>query len=408
MGRGHLSGLAGRPLTVDSLCCLALLGLAVLLSSQVWSSPIRWTPDGLAFQAKLLQDRGVPRPAAISQAFLLAPNVTPLNGRAALTTEAKLAYNMRWYRRRILVPAIGARVWPVFGLRSLLTVSLAAYVLLAMALYIFLRLRFAPPYAAGATALTLLFPPLRRWSFDPLSDSAGLLWVVFALTAAVLTVRSSRWWLIPWVGVLAAGSLTRESIVVPVVAAGILAARRAPRAFPLLVSGLLAIAPAMILLRFPFERAFAEAAARQFHDRVDMTSLGLLKHWATLAGRLPLWEFVNEPIWTSVLVGALAMIALSSDRSVPARVARSSAVAGAVYLLSFPFFTGLRLEFVLIPAASYGLALLAEDAVLAVRKTRSACPTPSLGFGVTPEHAAARRERADRSPPSRSLTDSTS
>jgi len=369
--------LSSRPLALDAACCLALLGLAVALSSRVWSSPIRWTPDGLAYQAKMLEYAGLPARTAEAQAFALRLRVTAANGGETLTSRANFAKDMRWFRRRIVVSAVAARLRPILGQRSVLAVSLASYVLLGVALYVFLRFRFAPLYAAGSAALALLFPPLQRWSFDPLSDSAGLLCVVLALTAAMLTIRRGRRWLPLWIAVVAIGSITRESIVVPVLTAGLLAARRTPRTMALFLTGVAAMAPAMLFLRFPLRLSFAEVAAHQLHQRVDTSTLGLMKDWALLAARQPLWDFATEPFWTSLLLIALAMVVLTRERSTCSRMIRSAALAGWLYLASFPFITGLRLEFVLLPAATFGLALLAEDVSATVRMWNSPHPTPA-------------------------------
>jgi hypothetical protein len=369
VGRLHVSVARGSTRrSVDAVFCLALIGLAVLLSSRAWTSPIGWTPDGLAYQAKALEYAGLPTEEAEHQAFALRSQVTGANGKATLTSEEKFASNMVWFHRRVLVPEIAARLQPVLGLRSLLAISIAAYVLLGVSLYAFLRLRFAAPYAAGAAALALLFPPLQRWSFDPLSDSSGLLCVVVALTAATLTLTRDRRWLALWISAIAIGSVTRESIVVPILAVGLLAARRTPRARSLLLSGLAAVGPAMLLLRYPERRSFALAAAHQMHTRIDLTTLGILKNWVLLVIWQPLGDLFADPVWTYALGLALAVVALSPRRTIFARLARSSAVAGWLYLASFPFLSGLRLEFVLIPPATYGIAQLAEDVVITARK----------------------------------------
>jgi hypothetical protein len=148
--------------------------------------------------------------------------------------------------------------------------------------------------------------------------------------------------------------------VVPVLAAGVMAARKAPRAALLFASGLVTIAPAMLLLRFPFKLAFAQVAAHQLGGAVDTTAIGLLEHWALLVFLLPLREFVTQPICAPLLFGAIYVLIKSQERTIGAATAKASVLASIVYLLTFPFMTGLRLEFVFIPAAAFGLALTSE------------------------------------------------
>lgn len=353
----------GRPrLWADAGCCLAVVCVGVALSVPSWSAPIAWAGDNVAYQAKMLHYAGASTAVAESDAFHLEVGYATANGDSVADARARFRSNMVWFRRRALVPAVASRLYPRLGSRSIQAVSIAAYVLLGAALFVFLRLRFSSLHAAGVAALTLVFPPLRRWSVDPLTDSAALLFLVCALTTAALTLKSGRRWLIPWVLALALGSVTRETIVAPVLAAGVLAAWRTRRAPILLLAGVAAVAPAMLLLRFPFKEAFAEAAARQLRVPVDTSFLALLEHWLFLALTLPVRDVLTEPVWTLVLVAAVAFVALRRDDSTVGQVARASALGGLLYLASFPFVTNLRLELVLVPAAAYGVALASESA----------------------------------------------
>jgi hypothetical protein len=270
---------------------------------------------------------------------------------------------MRWFRRRILVPEIASWVRPVLGDRSLLAVSIAAYVLFGAALYVLLRFWFARPFAFVVTSLVLMFPPLERWSFAPMTDSAGVLSVTIALIAATLTIRHGRRWLPLWAAAIAIGSITRESIAAAVAAAAVLAVRRAPRSVLLFGVGVASFAPASLLFRYPMRLSFATLAARRLRVPVDTSTLALVKHWAVLAGVEPLFYLVSQPIWTGILLVTVAMALFSRAGGVDATIAQSAAVGALIYLASFPFISGLRLELVLLPAAAFGAALLAQDLV---------------------------------------------
>jgi hypothetical protein len=353
----------------DVLCCLAIVGLGVAFSVGAWTAPIAWDPDGLAYQAKTLEYSGVPRSQALSRAFALRRFVTPQNAGRVLRSEseAKFASDMQWFRRRIVVSEIASWVRPVLGDRSLLAVSIAAYVLLGAALYTLLRFWFAWPFALVVSSFVLMFPPLKRWSFAPMTDSAGVLSLTVALIAATLTVRRGRRWLPLWAAAIAIGSFTRESIAVAVAAAAVLVVRRAPRSISLVALGVASLLPAALLFRYPMRLAFAEAAARRLRVPVDTSTLAIVKHWALLVVGSPLYDLVSQPLWTGILLVTVTLALLSRARGAAASVAQAAAVGALIYLASFPFISGLRLELVLLPAAAFGAALLAQDIVATAR-----------------------------------------
>jgi hypothetical protein len=353
----------------DALCCLALVSLAILLSVRAWTAPIAWDPDGLAYQAKTLEYSGVPHSEALSRAFALRGLATPQTARIELLaeSEAQFASDMRWYRRRVVVSEAASWVRPVLGDRSLLAVSIAAYVLFGAALYILLRLWFARPFALLVTSLVLAFPPLQRWSFAPMTDSAGVLSLTLALIAATLTVRRGRRWLPLWAAAIAIGSFTRESIAAAVAASAVLVIRRAPRSISLFAVGAAALAPAALLLRYPMRLAFANVAARHLRVPVDTSNLALLKHWAILAIGSPLYDLVSQPLWTGILLVTVAMTLFARVGGADSAIPQAAAVGALIYLASFPSMSDLRLEIILLPAAAIGTGLLAQDIVATAR-----------------------------------------
>src|SRR5204863_2868584 len=119
--------------------------------------------------------------------------------------DAWVEYSAPRYRRRWLVPALGAALSPLFGERSLLIVSLVGYLLAGLALFVLLRERAGPWTSAAVVCGCLLFVPLREWSFHPLTDS----WGVAALAAGLwLLARArasaGRGWLVAWSGAVCA------------------------------------------------------------------------------------------------------------------------------------------------------------------------------------------------------------
>src|SRR3954471_8451118 len=89
---------------IDLLCCAALVCLGVLVSFQAWTGPIRWMPDGIAYEAKALQYSGVPLGEAIHRAYSV--EIAPGDGTKVVPTEKSFDSAMVWYRRRVLVPAL--------------------------------------------------------------------------------------------------------------------------------------------------------------------------------------------------------------------------------------------------------------------------------------------------------------
>src|SRR3712207_1943195 len=111
--------LALRLLAVAALTAIALLSVAGSLTG-----PPRWSPDGLFYQARVYEIRdGVTRAQALERAFQ-----GPLGARlVAIDPEHSgsrqwVAYNARFYERRVLVPWAAALVAPLSGDRALLDV----------------------------------------------------------------------------------------------------------------------------------------------------------------------------------------------------------------------------------------------------------------------------------------------
>ena len=343
---------------------VALAALATLISAGSWFGAVRWTPDGLAYQAKTLEIRGE-APATAEKDAVAATGVMRLDyGRGPRVTARSLGTAMPYYRRRLLVPAVAALIYPLTGTRSLLAVSIAAYVLLIPALYGLLRLRFSRRAAAISAGCMALFPPLIDFSMRPLTDAPGLLMLVVAGIAAMLVVRHGMRWLPLWIAAVAVGSVTREGIAVVIIACGLLALEREARmrAAALFVSGVAAAAPATLLLGFPYRRELAVVTAQDLRVHVDQTWLGILHHWIDAVVRIPVWDFRDVPLATVILAAGLALFLLGRDRSVDGRMMRALLVGGFVFLAALPNPTQLRLEFVLLPVVAYGFALVVEDA----------------------------------------------
>ncbi|MDP9226037.1 MAG: hypothetical protein M3P18_19800, partial [Actinomycetota bacterium] len=126
--------------------------MAAASSLSAWWAPVRWTadPDTLFFQAKVLKFRGQNERVALHRLFAgpegrglreLEARGHPIHPQ--FTNPSWIDYSSRFFRRRVFVPLLAAGLYPLFGERSLLTISLLGYLLVSVAIYALLRRRFS-------------------------------------------------------------------------------------------------------------------------------------------------------------------------------------------------------------------------------------------------------------------------
>jgi hypothetical protein len=369
-----------RSLAVRLIVALVLAATAVLAVSGSLSGPARWSPDGLFYQAKVYEIHdGLSQPAALRKAFQ-----GPLGARLRAIdpdrsgSQQWVAYNARFYERRVTVPLAAAALTPFAGDRAILDVSLAGYVAAALALYwLLLLLRFRLVVAAGVTLATIFLPALTHHAQFPLTDSWGLALEILAFAGGVLALRRGPRWLALWVAAIVLLSLTRDSMWIPVLGAVILAvAQRSRATLQLAVAGVLAALPAVVAVRVPMRELLAQML-NGLQPAPDLS-------WGTIAGRYPSaivdllqadGGFVRDGAWYSALyliagLVLLVVLARSARRDPATLLIAGGALAGLAYVLVVPVFSAFRLELVLVPMAAFGLALGGER--LAARVTAPA------------------------------------
>ncbi|HWB56875.1 MAG TPA: hypothetical protein VG479_08080 [Gaiellaceae bacterium] len=348
-----------------------LAALAVWTVSPWFGSTVRWTPDGLYYQARVLEIRGADRDAAIAQVFQ-----GPLSERLRLVDPEKVgdpawvAYNERFYERRQAIPLAGAAVYPLAGDSSLLYVSLAGYVATILALFGLLLLRFRLAVAAAVALATIFLPALVFHSHYPLTDSWGLALLTAALAGAILTLERSPRWLALWIGALFVLSFTRDSALIAVLAAAWIAYRARTRvALALVGTGLAAALPAVLLYRVSYRELLALAVN---HSQPDPTA-----SWPSVLGDYPgavvelvrsNGGFVRDGAWYTaayLIVGFLLLFLLArgSHGGTATSLMKAAAVVSVVFVLAGPVFSAFRLELVGVPMAAFGLALGLERVV---------------------------------------------
>jgi hypothetical protein len=348
------------------LVALALAGAALLSMAGPLSDPVRWSPDGLFYQARSLELRGESGEAALRETF-----GGPLGAELRRRDPARsgdmdwVRYNTQFYERRVALPAAAAALDPVAGDRALLDLSVAGYVAAVLAVFALLLLRFRLPVAAAVALATLLLPALRDHAGYPLTDSWGLALETAALASGLLVLDRGPRWLVPWVASILILSFTRDSLWIPIAAAAFLTLRYRSRwGAWLLGSGLAAAAPATLAFSAPMK----ELLAMMLNDGIQPVRD---PSWGFVAERWPAavvdllqadGGYVRDGAWLSagyLLVGLVLLFALGrSERSREwMTFLRAAAVAGALSVLVVPIFSAFRLDLVCVPMAAFGLGL---------------------------------------------------
>jgi hypothetical protein len=354
-----------RRVAIPLALAAALTALALWTVSDWFGGPVRWTPDSLFYQARLLELRGAEHDAALAEAFEgpMSEQLRQIDPEGA-GDPRWVRYNEQFYERRQAIPLAGAALEPAAGEHSLLYVSLAGHAAAILALFALLLLRFRVAVAAAVAVATVFLPALVSHSAYPLTDSWGLALMTFALVSAVLTLDRGPRWLALWIVALAVLSLTRDSAWIPVLAAAWVAYRARTRlAAALLGTGVAAALPAVLLFPVSLREllAFAVNGSQPPPD----------SSWAFIVERYPaaLLElvranggFVRDGAWytAAYLLGGLLLLFLLSrgERGdLPFSLMRAAAVVAPAFVLAVPVFSAFRLELVFVPAAAFGLAV---------------------------------------------------
>lgn len=368
--------------TVPSLLpILAVLAVAGVVSAPHWSDPVPWVdPDAIWYQARVEAIQGHDQDAAVKRLFA-GPIAAELRSYEAGTPVSERQFTSPWlgarrfFDRRWLVPAMAAAIDPLSGIRSLLNVSMFAYMLLGPALYLLLRRRFCAVTSVVAASICILAPPVRDHSFIPMTDSWGLLLETLALLVACLTLERGNRWLLPWVALILALSLTRDNHIIPLVAViGIAIQQRDRLSTALAASGVVAAIPAPLILGTASVRENLAYVLSGFdREAVDHEGWGFIlrEYWPHLKDMLHAdltygldlgWE--TYPWYAGLAVAAVGLLLLikwapSADPFF--RLMRYS-ILGAVILMAVagPQDSGLRFELVFLPPIAVALALAGE------------------------------------------------
>jgi hypothetical protein len=347
---------------------VALAGVAFLAVHGSLERSVRWTPDGLFYQARVLELRGATHDEAFAEAFEgpIAERLRRVDAGHSGNPEW-VAYNERFFERRVAVPLAGAAIYPAAGERSLMLVSLVGFIAAVLAVFALLLMRFSLSVAAVVGLATAVLPALTDNAPLPQTDMWGLALLATALLAALLTLRRGLPWLALWIPAVFVLAFTRDSTWVAILAVAWCAWRwRSRRALLLVLTGVVAAVPAALIFPVPLRELLAFAVS-DFEPAPGLS-------WPEIARLYPgtLLEalhsdagFVRGGQWYTGLyfvAGLALLLALArrqhGDRAVT--LLRATVFSGAVYLLTVPLFSAFRLELVLVPAAAFGFALGVE------------------------------------------------
>ncbi|HZT91189.1 MAG TPA: hypothetical protein VFA05_04035 [Gaiellaceae bacterium] len=414
----------------------ALAVLAVALSWSHWTGAVQWTPDGLFYESQARELVGTPAQQARHDVFFGALGRSVADPAHRLQDPRWIAFAARFYRRRWVVPALSDVLRPLFGVRSLLIVSLLAYVASGLLAYALARRRFGVAASAAAGAFTLWYPPLRSWAAFPLTDSSGVAALLLALLACERALHGPRRRVAVWTAAVLLVAFTRDTAVIAAAAGlAVAAVHRTRRAAAIGAAGVLAALPAPLLfgaplratlaftfsgnqvpvvdtwhsvlhayptfVRWMFETDFPFASSM----RVDAVLVGLV---ALLAVK-PSGEAPLRRVWTAAFVVTAGFVAVAAVLVSPLQLAtfadpvpagvlligavlplfltprsrdpflallRGGALASVAYLFLLPQYTALRLALVVLPFAALGVAR-------AVELARAAAPQRGVNEAVS-------------------------
>jgi hypothetical protein len=359
---------------------MVVLGVGAISVATEWTRSVRWTPDGLFYQAQSLEVRGQSATQARQTVFRgpIGRHVIAVDARVAPSVARLLASDVwvressQHYRRRWVVPVLGAALSPLFGQRSLQIASLLGFVVLAIFLYLLLVRRFSPPLSATVTSIFLVLDPVRTFALYPLTDIWGVAMLLVCLYAALLVVDRGPRWLWLWAAAMAILSVTRETSVVALVGVLWLALRAPrPRNLALLASGVAVTLPASLLLGGSL-RANLAYNESGFQPRDSSWSYVVSHYWPALRSTLhsdltvPQVSGWSTPhavlfyLWCAVLVVGVILLLRRGGGDPFFRLIRGTLPGAALYIALAVNYTSLRLEMAFLPALAVGLALIAD------------------------------------------------
>jgi len=370
--------LTARGRSLDVAAVIALTAVAALATASAWSGAVTWTTDGCFYEAKTLQLRGTPAEQArkiafASETFCGSSSETAREAAAGVVaTPAWTRYSARFYRRRLLVPAAAAAIYPIFHDRSLEIVGLLGYVAAAVALYALLRLRFARVSSLVATTAAILIPQYRVTMMLPLTDSWGVALETAALICAFVYLRDgSRRLLGAWLLTIVALAFVRDNAPVAVVAVAVAAGALRRKLAAVVGGALAAVVPSVlfglhyrVLLAYTLDKSQIPPSTSwrwSLHHYLPR-AVAMLRSWVT-----PTRHGVPPATALALAIGLAGLVLTRTQAGELRRLALGTLLGSALLLLSLPQ-PGFRIAFVVLPAVAVGYAGLLERSAGGLRR----------------------------------------
>jgi hypothetical protein len=359
---------------------IVVLAVGAISLTTEWPHSVRWTPDGLFYQAQSLEVRGESANQARQAVFRgpIGRHLIAADSRLAPSVARQLASadwvreSSQHYRRRWLVPALGAALSPPFGQRSLEIASLLGFLVLAVFLYLLLVRRFSPPLSAAVASIFLVVGPVRTYALYPLTDIWGVAMLLVCLYAALLVVERDPGWLWLWAAAMAVLSLTRETVVVALVGVLWLALRAPrPRNLALVASGVAVTLPASLLLggslraNLAYNESGFQPLDRSWNYVVShyWSALRSTLHSDLTVPRVERWSTPHAALFylcCAVLVAGVILLLRHGGGDPFFHLVRGTLPGAVLYIALAVSYTSVRLEMAFLPALAVGLALLVE------------------------------------------------
>lgn len=368
--------------TRNVLAVVALMLLAALSMGKHWGGDITWETDALFYQAKTEQILGAD-PQVARERIFGGPLSSYARGLEAQSPDeprrvsdpAWVEFNVPFYERRLLLPAVAAALKPVLGLHALETLSLLGFMLVPAFLFLLLIRRLSFPASFAVSAAFILWQPLRAWSVFPLTDSTGLALLIAGLLSALLVVERGPRWLVPWALCVGALSITRDTAFLLVIAAmALVVVQRDRRSVALAASGFVAALPAPLVHSVPLSKLLAFVFAK--HSIPADTSWGAVLsqypgNLPYMAGRYFDYALANPHVVLVAVCGIGAAFALAPRRDPLTILLWATLPAYLLFLTIGPAFSAFRYELVLVPLIAFGYGHLAERVLQRVAEVRA-------------------------------------
>ena len=209
------------PARTRLLCAIVVLLCAGLMTVWLADRPL-WTPDSYHYAIRMLTYLGESREQAAAQSSIFFEQLPVAHQYKHYADEFRKPISSEYwtlFSPRMLYPAFSAVLWPRFGFFALVCVSLIAYVVATVLVYLLLHEFTAPIIAMIGALLFALSPEITSLGRQADTDMLALTFWILALYCAIAFLRSNeRGWCVGFGVAALALSFTRPLVYAPFLA----------------------------------------------------------------------------------------------------------------------------------------------------------------------------------------------